>query len=134
MFKMAEVHREIDIKANEVDLEQYWILSKRLKEIENEKNVLNKVIKSYFDNKPGVYQIGNYVANIYEQDRSKMDEEKLVKLLKSKGLHDCLKLVISFEEDKVEEALYKGQLTPEELSECIVPNKVLSLLVKKGSK
>lgn len=128
---MAEAQEKLDRMANEEDLARYVELGAEIKALQDERNILNKVIKTFFRNEPGKYQIGDYVANLYEQDKSKMDEERLVELLKSKGLHDCLKVVMTYDEAKVEEALYKGQLTKEELDSCIITIKPLALLVKK---
>lgn len=120
-----------DKKTNPTDIERYYELVAKIKQLEDEKKVMNKVIKSYFNNTPGIYKVNGYKVNIYEQDRSKVDQDMLVEILKKKGLNDCLKVVVIPDEDKVEEALYCGRLTQQELEPCLQVRKSLSLLITK---
>lgn len=112
-------------------LAEYCEITARIKSLEKRKEKLNKEIKSAFGNKPTVYELGGYVAKAYEQDRSTMDEEATIKLLREKELFDCIQTKEILNETAVEEAIYNGRITQAELDSCVIPNRILALVIKK---
>jgi len=64
------------------------------------------------------------------QNRSTMDDVKLIELLKQKGLTDAIKTIEVSDSEAVTTYLKSNQLTLEELDTCKVPNIIDTLTVK----
>lgn len=75
-------------------------------------------------------------ATLITQDRSKVDEEKLVQRLHELGLDDAIIKVEKPDENKVEGLIYEGTLSPQQIEDCITKKEVetLRISVKKGDK
>ncbi len=122
---------EVKEKSDKLHLKvaNYHATHKEFKRLETIRKKMNGELKKEFQNTPGDYKVGNFKVKIVEQDRSTMDEEAVVKLLLAKGLTGALKTIITYNEEELESALNRGEITKEELQGCIIPNPVLALSV-----
>ena len=93
--------------------------------------------------KSDIAKVGKYTVSITKVDKSKMDEDKLLTLVKAKFPEDLQKTLIATREyidtDALEDAMYKGKLSEEltaEMAKCMIPKTELRLNVKtaKGGK
>lgn len=76
-----------------------------------------------------------YKLIITEQDKSTVDDEKLVKLLKKKKLKAAIIKVEKPDHAAVEMLVSSGEITPQELAFCQIPKfvKVLNVTEIKGA-
>jgi hypothetical protein len=129
------VTNELKKQLEQSDLEklvsEYFEVNKLLGQIKYKRDKLNESVKVGLKKKPGVYEVADYEINLYEQDKSSFDQEKLVKLLVDKELTDCFKVVMVPIEEKVENALHNEKITQEELEACVVPKIILAMSVKE---
>lgn len=86
---------------------------------------LNKVIKSAIVD-AGLEEVDVHGAQfkVTYQDRSKMNEEKLLQLLESKGLVEAIKVKKVPDADMIPDLISKGLIKETELAECIDENLV----------
>ena len=115
---LAEVYYELNETKNRV--------TKELKPINEEiKSSLAEVGLSKLDTENG------YRIEIGTQNRSTVDEEKLVALLKLKGFNEAIKTIEVPDEALVERLVFSGELSPEEYSACINQKIINTLTIKK---
>lgn len=102
------------------------------KSLEKSLEALDKKIKSHLlELGEKEYAASGFTFKMGVQDRSTMNEEKLVALLKEKGLDTkAVKTVEIGDPDAVAECIKTGELTVEELSECKNPNIINTMTVK----
>lgn len=112
-------------------LSEYYRLNSQIKELNDAKNRLNKEFKDMLGNTPGQLQAGGFIAKLYAQDKSRMNEEKTLELLRNKDLTDCIKIKETIDEEALEAALYRGEVSQQELDNCVDVNIVLALTVKR---
>ena len=62
-----------------------------------------------------------------EQQRNKLDEDKLLRSLNARGLTDCIKLVEAVDTDEVLIAIEEGRLPQWVLAECLTTSTVVML-------
>lgn len=102
-------------------------LEKELKEvrksIEDDLKTADKVVESGFE------------AFYTYRDTSKMDTNKLLELLKSKGLTEAIEIVEVPKVDTVDDLVFAQKLTVEEVAECIIEGqqKVFNVIQTKKS-
>lgn len=78
-----------------------------------------------------VIEVDGIQAKIIEQDRSKMDEKKLVWRLKELGLNEAIKVVEQPDDNAIEGLIYNGKLSPNELESCMEKKIIQTLRVKR---
>jgi hypothetical protein len=121
-------------------IERYYELDQEEKSAKKQKEPLNTDIKSFMKKtKSGELTVGEVQASFQIQERTSMNEEALVKKLKSlirkdKSLKD---LVVKKEVPNmkmVEDLIYNGSLDAQMLESCVEKKHVEVLSVKKLSK
>lgn len=115
---LAEVYYELNETKNRV--------TKELKPINEEiKSSLAEIGLNKLDTDNG------YRIEIGTQNRSTVDEEKLVALLKLKGFNEAVKTIEVPDEALVERLVFSGELSSEEYSACINQKIISALKIKK---
>lgn len=96
-------------------------------------NNLNKDIKNEMK-AGGLKNIdtGRVVATFSVQERTSMNQDKLLKRLKDLGLHQAIKTVEVPNETAVEDLIYKGHLDASKIQDCIEVKEVEVLRIKKA--
>lgn len=116
--QLAETYYTLNETKNQV--------TKELKPINEEiKNSLAEINLKKLDTENG------YRIEIGSQNRSTVDEEKLVALLKLKGFNEAIKTIEVPDEALVERLVFSGELSPEEYSACINQKIISTLKIKK---
>ena len=108
-------------------------------ELTQEKSQLEKKIKPYNEAFKKFMAKGNmkefeengYKLLLTEQDRSTMNDDRLVALLKAKGLTGAIAIKEVPVAEEVEQAVFEGLITPEEFASCMDTKKATVLNVKK---
>lgn len=113
-------------------ISEYFELNKQKLELDKRLKELNKELKDTMlaNNQDTIIDDG-YKVELRNQDRSKMNDEKLVNFLVSKGLQSALTTKIVPNEEEVERLTYEGVIAPVELEQCIDKNIIKVLTVKK---
>lgn len=100
---------------------RYFKLDKNIKELDKPYKELNKVIKTDIskdvnDGESKKVLVQNIEVNYQSQERVSINQEKLLELLKTRGLTKAIKTVEIPDATEVEQLIYDGVLTPEELA------------------
>lgn len=112
---------------------KYYELNETKNRVTKELKPLNEEIKS------SLKEIGltkmdtenGYRVEIGTQNRSTVDSEKLVALLKLKGFDHAIQTIEIPDESIVERLVFSGELSAEEYSACINQKIVSTLKIKK---
>ena len=80
------------------------------------------------------YEVGDLVATINHQDRSSLNPDKLLEKMKKLGHTKVIKTVEKVDETAVEDLIYKGELKPEDIADCLESKIVKVFTVKKMKK
>lgn len=120
---------EILVPFTKEDLDKLDNIKKQKAKLEKEeKDLLPKVKNFLVQHEISQFKFDKHVMVVTYQDRSTMDEEKLVKLLQEKFDEETLQkynaLLYKSNPDAVTELIKDGLLTLEEISECKIQNKV----------
>lgn len=126
-----------DVPELTYDLAQrYYMINSEYARLKKERDKLNAEIKGYMGGVTNTV-VGDIEVKIVPQDKSKMNAEKTIALLKEKGLTKCIQTKEIVNEGELEQALYTGEISQEDLSTCIELNIINTLkvkLVKKENK
>lgn len=119
-------------KTFEQIIAEYYELNLQEKEAKDAKKPLNEEIKSEMSSRNlKTDKIGGFKVTVGTQDRSKMDSEKLVAKLKELGLTEAIKTVEVPDDAMIERLIYNDQLNAQVVQDCVIPNFVQTLTVKK---
>lgn len=98
----------------------------------------NKEIKKIMlDNSLTSFEAGDYTAKIATQNRTTLDEEKLLYVMKQGGYNNVIKTKEYVDMDALESALYHNDIdkqTMEQMDKCQNIKEVITLTVKKRGK
>lgn len=120
------------IKELDQSIQEYYKYDKSEKDAKKLKKPLNEKIKSFMKEiKSSVYTAGNVKAIFKTQERTKLNEDKLLAKLNDLGRSDCIVMKPTVDVDKVEDLIYKGELDGKILSDCIEVKHVETLTVKE---
>ena len=120
------------IKELDQSIQEYYKYDKSEKDAKKFKKPLNEQIKSFMKEiKSSVYTAGNVKAIFKTQERTKLNEDKLLAKLNDLGRSDCIVMKPTVDVDKVEDLIYKGELDGKILSDCIEVKHVETLTVKE---
>lgn len=120
----------LDINNNIVS--EFYEKNERLKKLKKEVDSLKSQIKNEMVNKSvKKAELGKLVTISY-QDRSKLDEEKVVALLKSKGLEEGIMIEEKPHPEKLKEYMKTGQITLQEIADRTIKNLIPVLKVKEN--
>lgn len=96
-------------------VKRYYELNEKLKELQEERDLLNKQIKNQMlESNISKAIVGKYLLEIGTQDRSKYDDS-IVAYLKEIGMTDLI--VETYDEKKLKERCKSGKLSNEKLNE-----------------
>ena len=115
---------------------RYYEMKKEMESYKPQVDADNKAIKSIMrDSKISKFEtLGEYTASFNVIDKSYFDETKLLVKLKSLGRTTAIKTKEYVDMDVVENMLYNGELTPEDIKDCKVEKYEERLTVKKEAK
>lgn len=127
--------RKNNYKITEPMLNEYYDLSQKKKEIENQLDELQKVFHSFFDHQVGEYEKGELILNNLKLERiirkkEKYDEEMTVNKLEELNLSDLIQIVKKPDGDKIKSAINLGLLNEKDLDGCISVNSSQAIYVK----
>lgn len=112
----------VDTKTIGKYVQEYDELSKKIKLLDERKKSLGDIIKSFAsengtkDDKGSFYCSNDYFTFGSQCKKSvSLNEEKAKELIKSKGFDECLKTVITVDEEALEKRCSTGDITPKEL-------------------
>ncbi|MFA8438053.1 hypothetical protein [Pueribacillus sp. YX66] len=120
----------------EQDLERYFKLSERKKEIEKKMKELNQSFHLYFDetageNQKGEIYIGQYKLQRQIRKSNYFDDAKTVKRLEELNLHDCIQVIKKPDQKKIESAITLGIIEEEQINDCKHFKNTKAIIVKK---
>ncbi|WP_088072577.1 hypothetical protein [Gottfriedia luciferensis] len=127
--------RKNNYKITEPMLNEYYDLSQKKKEIENQLDELQKVFHGFFDHQVGEYEKGELILNNLKLERiirkkEKYDEEMTVNKLEELNLSDLIQIVKKPDGDKIKSAINLGLLNEKDLEGCISVNSSQAIYVK----
>ncbi|WP_088044637.1 hypothetical protein [Bacillus sp. EAC] len=122
-------------KITEPMLNEYYDLSQKKKEIENQLEELQKVFHGYFDHQVGVNEKGELVLNNLKLERiirkkEKYNEAETVSKLEELKLTELVQIVKKPDGDKIKSAISLGLLNEKDLDGCISINSSQAIYVK----
>lgn len=81
-------------------------------------------------------EVDTFNVSYYVVERSKTNEDKLLKTIKDLGFTDAVKTVEKVDEDVVQGLIYNGVLDAVKIQDCftITPVETLKVTIKKGAK
>lgn len=120
----------------EQDLDRYYKLSERKKEIEKKMKELNQTFHLYFDetageNQKGEVHIGQFKLQRQIRKSNYFDNEKTVKRLEELNLHDCIQIIKKPDQKKIESAITLGIIEDEQINDCRLSKNTKAIIVKK---
>ncbi len=87
---------------------RYYEVNEQLKQLQNERDLLNQVIKGHMlENSISKATVGRYLVQIKTQDRSKYDDS-IIGYLKKVKMNDLI--IESFDETKLKDRIKAGKL------------------------
>ncbi|MGM9544220.1 MAG: hypothetical protein ACI3T9_04490 [Romboutsia timonensis] len=93
------------------------------KELDKQMKALEGRIKEEFDAR-GVdrvdYETIGQGLQYTTVDKTSMDEDKLISILRELGAYDCIELKPTVNEDKVQELIYKGIINIEDIAPAMI--------------
>lgn len=111
---------------------EFYEKNEEVKKLTKEADKLKAKIKEYLrEHSITNYEVGNLVLTLSEQDRGKMDEDRLVRVLEEMGFGDAIELKPVPIESEVENLVYNQKLDAGMVQDCYVPNIIQVLSVKK---
>ena len=122
---------------NIFDLEEatrlYYTLKEEADKVNKELKPINEQIKNYMtsQNQESMLFDSGFKIVIGTQNRSQVDQDKLVQILKANHLEDAIKLVEVPDELAVEKLVYLGLLPKEEYMKAVKENYIKTLKVVK---
>lgn len=112
---------------------EYFEVDEMQKSYKKKRDKLNSKIKSTVTE--GISYIetekGNFELNKSIQERTKLDEEQAVKILKELGHEGAVKTVEVPDQEALEDLIFQGLISPEQLASAVQVNKVEVLKIKK---
>jgi hypothetical protein len=116
-------------------VKHYFKLDQEEKSVKKEKTPLNVAIKDHMkSNALNAVEVDGIKVSYQVQERTSMNEDKLLLKLKSLGLTEAIVTVEKPDSESVSKLIYDGKLTTEELESCIEKKYVEVLSVKGGKK
>ena len=119
------------------DIQDYFVVDQAMKELDKKKKPLNISIKSgMVENGLNSYEADGAVATYSKQERTSLNEEVLLKILKDRGLNEAIEVKEHPRSEVVERMIYEGILSPVDLANCYNVSivEVLSIKAKKKEK
>ncbi|PGM53691.1 hypothetical protein [Bacillus sp. AFS053548] len=127
--------RKNNFKITEPMLNEYYDLSQKKKDIENQLEELQKIFHGYFDLQVGMNEKGELIINNLKLERiirkkEKFNEEKTINKLEELNLADLIQIVRKPDGDKIKSAINLGLLKEKDLDGCISVNSSQAIYVK----
>ena len=116
-------------------ISRYYEMKSEMDSYKSQVDSDNKAIKEIMGKeKLSKHTYGEYTANYKVIDKSYFDEPKLLERLKALGRTDAIKTKEYVDMACVENMLYNGELSPEDIKDCKVTKYEERLTVKKEEK
>jgi hypothetical protein len=110
---------------------KFFELDKVEKAAKAEKEPLGTEFKTLWPDK-GKQEVGDYIVVRGVQDRSKLNEDKLIQRLKELGFKNCIKKKEIVDSEEVERMIFDGKLPSSLLESCMDVQYVQTVSVKKA--
>lgn len=113
-------------------LPAYWNADQSQKDFKKQRDKLNNQIKEGMESEElEEMSAGGYTATRNVQERTSMDSDTLLKILKDRKLTKAIKVVEMPDEQVVEDLMASGELTTEDISPAVRVKEVVVLKIKK---
>lgn len=133
-----DIKREVGVEETTIICEKIGISFEEIKELAGKKKTFGALEKEIKDKTEKIKyallagkikkgDFGGTKLSITIQNRDQMDEDKLVELLKSKGLEHAIITIEQPDPNKLPQLIADGLLNDEEIKKCMIPNKVYVL-------
>jgi hypothetical protein len=119
------------------DVKKLGQMNQEFSELEKKiKPLKDKIKNALLDAKAKKGTFGDLELTVTFQNRDTMDEDKLVAILKEKGLTDALITIEKPDPNKLPGLIGDGLITDADIAKCMIPNKIaiLKFPSKRGSK
>lgn len=126
----AKKTEKAPILTTEEKAAMYFELDSAEKKAKKAKEPIGASLKKEFDQK-GTYEVGEYAIVRGIQERTKMDEDKLIAKLKELGFEQAIKTKEVVDEDLVEELIFQEKIPADLLESCVDVTYVHTLSIKK---
>lgn len=113
---------------------KYFAYNTRVNQDKKEVKSLGEKLKSFFKIGDQHTTKDGYELSITKQEKTNMNNEKLIEILKATGHSNAVKTIEVPDDKMVEELLYSGQLTAVDIAPAVSINIVAVLKVKFGGK
>lgn len=112
---------------------RYIELKEQEKEVKGNVKVVNELIKDYFDaTSTNELVVGNKKITRQVQDRSSMNEDMLLEKMKMLGMSEAVKLKEVVDVEVVNNLIYNGKLTPNDIADCVVNKEVVTIRISNN--
>lgn len=91
----------------------------------------SKIKEIMLDNDLKSHEADEYSAVITTRKKTEINEDKLIDELKQLGITHLIKTKEVVDMDELEKSLYSGEVSAEQLSNCIKEKEIFALSVKK---
>lgn len=126
------MNEEHIVKELEESIKTYFVHDQAEKQAKKLKKPLNEKIKNFMKTmKANVFTAGNVKATLKTQERTNLNEDKLLAKLNELGRSDCIVMKPSVDVEKVEDLIFKGELDGKILQDCLEIKYVDTLTVKE---
>lgn len=127
--------KKSNYRITELMLNEYYDLSQKKKDIENQMEQLQKVFHGYFDHQFGENEKGELIINNLKLERiirkkEKFNDEETVSKLEELKLTDLVQIIKKPDGDKIKSAINLGLLNEKDLDGCIFINSSQAIYVK----
>ena len=113
-------------------VQEYFEVDTQMKLLDARKKQLNQTLKTYMrENSLKEFNANGIRLVFGVQNRTDMNEEKLLRRLHELGLNTAIKMVEVPDQVEIENLLYNGQLSPDTLADCTVTKTIETLTVKE---
>lgn len=109
---------------------KYYELDKQEKDAKKAKTPIGDEFKSLYPTK-GQYEAGEFMIVRGTQERTNMNEERLIQKLKDLGFNEAIATKEVPNQEVIESLIYEGKLPAEVLQSCVDVQYVQTVQVKK---
>lgn len=115
----------------EESVKTYYDVDTRHKELGKQRTKLNNIIKNHLaETGEETVEVDNLVVKRGVQERTSMDKDKAVEILKSMGMSQAIKTVEVPDEEALDNLIFSGDIQPADLAPAITVKEVVTLSVK----
>lgn len=113
----------------------YVTLKNEEKKLKKDIKSINTRLKDYFnDSGNDELDLGDYTIKKQVQDRSKMDEDRLLNTIRTLGFEECIKTKEYVDIESVNDLIYNKVITPNQIADCVDKKLVTMIKISKNKK